>query len=462
MSSVNRPQLSLTETLFQLRDSRFLAIFLFGFCSGFPWVLHGSVLTLWMQESGLSRSMIGYVGAIATVYAVNWTWAPLVDNLKIPLLTRKLGQRRSWILLGQGLIAIIVLALSFTDPRSSLGLVSLLAFSIALVSATLDIAVDAYRITIFRAEEMDSKMPYAAAMSTVGWFAGYGFIGGAVALALGGETIGMSWSDVYKIVAVVYCFIMLLVLLTPVPEDELRETTGTPFDMEGNEAEAKPDLGGRFYNFVLEPFLEFFRRCGFKLAFSILLFLVIFRLGEAMLGRMSLVFYVELGFSTDQISFYNKFFGGLVTAGFSLLGAVINTRYGVVRGLLIAGTAMAAANLLFALLAVVGPNIGLFVITLIVDNFFQAFATVAAISFISYFTSRTHTGTQYAMMSSISNFGRTTLAAGSGAVVDFLGGQWAIFFILTTLMVIPGLCLLMWVGRLLKGYEGSDATYSKL
>lgn len=416
--------------------------------------MHGSVLTLWMQESGLSRSMIGYVGAIATVYAINWIWAPAVDNLKIPFLSSRLGQRRSWIMLGQALLALIVLTLSFADPRSSLGLVSLLAFGIALVSATLDIAIDAYRITIFRADEMDSKMPYAAAVSTVGWFAGYGFIGGALALALGGETIGLSWSDVYRIVAVFYCFIMLLVILTPAPEDESK-------DLAGKVAQKGKSIA-KFFEFVFEPFLEFFRRCGFKLAFSILLFLVVFRLGEAMLGRMSLVFYVELGFTTDQISFYNKFFGGLVTAGFSLLGAVINTRYGVVRGLLVAGIAMAAANLLFALLAVVGPNIGLFVVTLLVDNFFQAFATVAAISFISYFTSRTHTGTQYAMMSSISNFGRTTLAAGSGAVVDFLDGQWALFFILTTLMVIPGLCLLVWVGRLLKSYSGSDAHYARL
>lgn len=181
-----------------------------------------------------------------------------------------------------------------------------------------------------------------------------------------------------------------------------------------------------------------------------------------MLGRMSLVFYVELGFTTDQISFYQKFFGGLLTAGFALLGAVINTRFGVVRGLFVAGVAMAAANLLFALLAVVGPNVSLFVGALVVDNFFQAFATVASISFISYFTSRTYTGTQYAMMSSISNFGRTTLAAGSGAIVDFLNGDWAVFFILTTLMVIPGLCLLVWVGRLLKGYRGSDGNYASL
>ncbi|MFT4749359.1 MAG: PAT family beta-lactamase induction signal transducer AmpG [Pseudohongiellaceae bacterium] len=457
MSKAVAPKLSFLDSLAQLRDKRFLAIFLFGFCSGFPWVLHGSVLTLWMQQSGLSRSMIGYVGAIATVYAINWTWAPLVDRLRIPYLHERLGQRRSWIMLGQFLLAVFVLALSFADPRINLPLVSLLALGIALVSATLDISIDAYRITIFKPEEMDSKMPFAAAMSTVGWFAGYGFIGGAIALALGGETIGLSWSEVYRVVAVFYFVIMGLVLLTPVPEDE----SVVAASQESSDTDSLP-LINRIYGFILEPFVEFFRRCGFKLALSILLFLVVFRLGEAMLGRMSLVFYVELGFTTDQISFYQKFFGGLMTAGFSLLGAVINTRYGVIKGLFVAGVAMAAANLLFALLAVIGPNVGLFMVTLLVDNFFQAFSTVAAISFISYFTSRTHTGTQYAMMSSISNFGKTTLAAGSGAIVDFLNGEWAVFFVLTTLMVIPGLCLLVWVGRLLKTYTGSDENYARL
>lgn len=173
---------------------------------------------------------------------------------------------------------------------------------------------------------------------------------------------------------------------------------------------------------------------------------------------MSLVFYVEVGFTTDQISFYQKFFGGLLSAGFALLGAMINTRFGVIRGLFVAGIAMAGANLLFALIAVVGPNTNLFMLALMVDNFFQAFANVAFISFISYFTSRTYTGTQYALMASISNLGRTTLAAGSGAVIDFLNGNWALFFVLTTLMVIPGLLLLLWVGRLMRGYQEAEAS----
>jgi PAT family beta-lactamase induction signal transducer AmpG len=208
---------------------------------------------------------------------------------------------------------------------------------------------------------------------------------------------------------------------------------------------------------VVDPFAEFFRRCGFQLAFSILLFLLLFRLGEAMLGRMSLVFYVEVGFSRDEISLYQQFFGGLVTVAFSLVGAVVNTRFGVIRGLFVAGVAMAAANLLFALIAVVGANVNLLMLALFVDNFFQAFATVAFVSFISYFTSRTYTGTQYALLASISNFGRTTLAAGSGFIIDALGGDWASFFVLTTFMVVPGLALLVWVGRLLPAYGAQQS-----
>jgi PAT family beta-lactamase induction signal transducer AmpG len=459
MNGLPKTGLSFKETLASLRDVRFLAILLFGFCSGFPWVLHGSVLTLWMQESGLSRSMIGYVGAIASVYALNWLWAPLVDKFSIPILQRTLGHRRSWIVFSQLLLLILVLALSGTNPESNLGIVSLIALGIAFVSATQDISIDSYRITVFEQQEMDSKMPYAAACSTTGWWAGYGFVGGALALGLGGETVGLSWSDVYLCMAALYAVIIGLIFLTPKPvEDSVYSERHLAASEDWEKEPSKPFV----YRTLIEPFTEFFTRCGFKLAFSILLFLVVFKLGEAMLGRMSLVFYVELGFTTDQIGFYQKFFGGLVTAAFSILGAIINTRFGVIKGLFAAGVAMASANLLYALLAIVGPSVPLLVFTLIIDNFFVAFSTVASISFISYFTSRTYTGTQYAMMSSISNFGRTTLAASSGAIVDFLNGEWALFFVLTTVLVIPGLCLLVWVAKLLKTYNGSDENYSSL
>ena len=413
-------------------------------------MLTGSVLTLWLQESGFSRSTIGFIGAISTVYAINWMWAPFVDRIKLPILYRLFGQRRSWILFCQMAIALLLLAISFGDPRENLLYVTLIAVAIATFSATLDIAVDAYRITIFSRDEMDAKMPYAAAMTTSGWWAGYGFVGGALALALGGETIGLDWPVVYRYLILIYVFIFALVIAAPEPVIE-------EADLIPEAKNAERSVSAWILKYFVGPFKEFFNRCGFRLALAVLLFLLVFKLGESMLGRMSLLFYVEVGFTTDQISFYSKFFGGLVTAAFAILAAMVNTRFGVMRGLFIAGVAMAAANLLYALIAIVGPNTNLFIFTLIIDNFFVAFSTVAFVSFISYFTSRTYTGTQYALMVSISNLGRTTLAAGSGALVDFLNGDWAFFFVLTSLMVIPGLCLLVWVRRLMKSYEPQQA-----
>ncbi|MGI9251514.1 MAG: AmpG family muropeptide MFS transporter [Pseudohongiellaceae bacterium] len=457
--------LSLRETIGALQDKRYLPIFLFGFCSGFPWVLHGSVLTIWLQEAGLTRTMIGAVGIIGTMYAVNWIWAPLVDQFRLPLLYKHFGQRRSWILLCQAGIALLLIAISFGDPGTNLAYIGLIALGIATLSATQDIAIDAYRINIFRRDEFDQKMPYAAAMSTIGWYAGFGFIGGALALYLGGETVGMDWSGVYRVLVLFYVVLLLLVTLAPEPELVESETTSAA-NTELSKPKTTPttnpilttetltsSLVKFFHQRIATPFIEFFQRCGFQLAISVLLLLLLFRLGEAMLGRMSLPFYIELGFTVEQISVYQKLFGGLLTAVFSVAGAMINTRFGVIRGLFVAGIAMSGANLLFALLATVGPNTNLLMLALVVDNFFQAFATVAIVSFISYFTSRTFTGTQYALMASVSNFGRTTLASGSGAVIDFLNGNWALFFVLTTLMVIPGLCLLLWVGKLMKSHS---------
>ena len=439
-------QLSFADSIRALRDRRFLTILLFGFCSGFPYVLTGSVLTLWLQETGFSRSTIGFIGAVGTVYAINWMWAPFVDRIKLPILYRLFGQRRSWILMCQMAIAVLLFAISLGDPRENLLYVTVIAVAIAAFGATLDIAVDAYRITIFSREEMDAKMPYAAAMATSGWWAGYGFIGGALALALGGETIGLDWPTVYRYLILIYLFIFVFVITVPEPviedADLIRET----------DTKSKKSAANWMAEYFVKPFKEFFDRCGFRLAFAVLIFLLVFKLGEAMLGRMSLIFYVEVGFTTDQISFYQKFFGGLVTAAFSIVAATVNTRFGVIRGLFVAGVAMAAANLLYALIAVVGPSINLLMLTLVIDNFFVAFSTVAFVSFVSYFTSRTYTGTQYALMVSISNLGRTTLAASSGVLVDFLDGDWAFFFVLTSLMVIPGLCLLLWVGKLMKSY----------
>ena len=438
-----------------LSDRRLLVAFLIGISSGFPWVLHGSVLTLWMQAEGLSRSAIGYIGVVTTIYAFNWIWAPLIDQARIPLLHRAFGQYRAWILLCQALLILFMWLISGTDPAGNLLLVGLYALGISAVSATQDVAIDAYRVKLFAREEMDEKIPWASALAGAGWQTGFTFLGGSLALFLGGETLGFAWPDVYRLLTLFMLALMLIVVLAP-PTWE--EGQGAVAAREQSQQRAGQRQSNWLQETVIDPFAEFFQRCGLKLAIGILLFLFSFRLGEAMLGRMSLVFYVELGFSNDQIALYRNLLGGGATIAFSLIGAFINTRFGIVRGMLVGGIAMAASNLLYAAMSQTGPEPWLFVLTLIVDNFTTAFATVCAISFISYFASRTYTGTQFALMTSISNFGRTTLAAGSGAIVDGLGGNWALFFVLTALMVIPALLILLWMSKLLEGHRsGQDS-----
>lgn len=412
------------------RDKRLFVIFGLGILSGFPWVLIGSAMTAWLQESGLSRTAIGFFGSVFAVYALNFLWAPLLDNAKLPWLN-KLGRRRSWIVLLQSLIFFLVVAISFVDPSKSIILTSTLALGIAIASATQDTAIDAYRIEILSASEQD-KIPAGAAMATSGWWAGYS-LPGALALILS-DLPQFDWGRIYLILASFVAICICFVLFIKEPPQE--KATGSKDDG----AVAKPlDW---LYTTLVAPITEFFRRNGIKVATAILLFIFLFKIGEAFLGKMSIVFYKEVGFSNTQIGIYSKLIGWWAIILFSIIASFINIRFGIVKGLLISGIAMASTNLMFTVIAWVGPKEWLFATAVVVDQFTAAFATVASVSFISHLTSRLYTASQYALMASISNFGRTTLAAFSGLMVDTLGGNWGLFFIITALMVIPSLVLL--------------------
>ena len=184
-----------------------------------------------------------------------------------------------------------------------------------------------------------------------------------------------------------------------------------------------------------------------KTACTLLLFVFLFKIGEAFLGRMSITFYKEIGFSNEQIGYYSKLIGWGATVFFTLLGSLINVRFGIIKGLMIGGIAMAASNLMFALIANVGPNEHLFLATIFVDNFTTAFSTVAFVSFLTILTGEAFSATQYALLASLGNLGRTTLASFSGELVDYLN-SWPLFFILTAVMVIPSLIMLL----MLKGH----------
>lgn len=193
---------------------------------------------------------------------------------------------------------------------------------------------------------------------------------------------------------------------------------------------------------MVAPIQEFFSRNGLKLAVSLLLFIFLFKLGEAYLGRMSIVFYKELGFSNSDIATYSKLINWGVTILFSLIGSVFTIKFGIFKGLFIGGIAMSASNLLFALMAIVGPSKGLFAFTVIVDGFTSAWGSVAFVSLLSILCNKSFTASQYALMASLGTLGRTMLGSYSGVVVDWLEGNWAMFFVITSFMVIPSLLFL--------------------
>ncbi|MCW8833935.1 MAG: MFS transporter permease, partial [Colwellia sp.] len=193
---------------------------------------------------------------------------------------------------------------------------------------------------------------------------------------------------------------------------------------------------------MVAPIQEFFQRNGTRLALSILLFIFLFKLGEAYLGRMSIVFYREVGFSNSDIAYYSKMINWAVTIVFSLIGSVFTIRYGILKGLFIGGIAMASSNLLFALMALVGPDKTLFAFTVFVDGFTSAWGSVAFVALLSVLCNKSFTASQYALMASLGTFGRVMLGSYSGIMVDWLDGNWVLFFILTALMVVPSLLFL--------------------
>ena len=436
------------DTLAPYLDRRIAWVFLMGCASGFPWVLIGSAMSGWLKDAGLTRTAIGLFGSIFAVYAINFLWAPLVDRVRLPGLSR-FGQRRSWILLTQLIMLGAVCLTATVDPAQRLWLTSLIALSIAIASSTQDIAIDAFRIDHF-SQSPKQQLPAASAMAVIGWWTGYS-LPGYLAFSQA-DVIG--WANVYWLMALVLVGLIAATLIVREPH--------TDRDRLQADAEARYrshlqwQRTSRLVTWLLvtvvEPFAEFLRRNGTQTALLILLFVFLFKIGEAFLGRMSIVFYKEVGFTNAEIADYTKMLGWFATVGFTLIGSMINVRLGVVRGLLIGGSAMAASNLMFAWIAVAGPQTWLFAATIIVDNFTTAFSSVAFVSFLTALSGQAFSATQYALLASLGNLGRTTLAGASGWFVD-LTGSWVLFFIVTTLMVIPGLILLIKIRTRIDGLK---------
>jgi PAT family beta-lactamase induction signal transducer AmpG len=434
-------------------DRRMLRILLLGIMSGFPWVLIGSALSLWLKENDLSRTTIGWAGLIFGVYAINFLWAPLIDRLHLPFLSKKIGHRKSWIILMQLIIFISLLTWSLLDPTKNLWLVIAVGLGIAISSATQDITIDALRIEQIKENEKN-LLAAGAAMSVVGWWTGYK-LGGLISLIsadiLQKQGIENYWQISFLILSgiIVLCNVGLLFI----SEENSKEKVNSQ-NLADQIILDKIGFSNIFtksftwlYGTIVNPLLSFFKKNTINVALSILGFVFLFKIGEAFLGRMSIVFYKEIGFSKTDIALYSKGIGWLTTVTFTLLGGLFAVRMGLVKAMFLSGILMALTNLLFSVLAWVGNSEILFAFTVLIDDLAAAFATVAFVGFISALVDRNYTATQYALLASIGTLGRTLFASSSGVMVDWLDGNWIIFFIITALMVIPSLVFLFLIRK---------------
>ena len=438
------------QTIRVFFEVRMFKIFLLGVISGFPWVLIGSSLSLWLKEEGLSRSTIGWAGAIFAVYAINYLWAPLVDKLKIFWLTKKIGHRKSWIFLMQLFIGISLLIWSSVDPEKNLFLVILIGLLIAIFSSTQDISIDALRIEQIKSHE-SNIMAAAASMAVIGWWTGFK-IGGLLSLFISDYFEKIGFYNYWQITFIFLFFILMLLnfLLLTIEEASKKLSNKSEFNFIKN---YKISIFGNRINSILlwtfetivTPIYDFFKKNGLSIGIGLLAFLFLFKIGEAFLGRMSLIFYKEIGFTKSDIGIFSKGLGWITTVLFTLIGGILTVKIGLVRSIFIAGIFMAVTNLLFSLLFWTGKNYLIFSVAVILDDLAAAFATVAFVAFISVLVNRQYTATQYALLASIGTLGRTTLASSSGSLVDYLNGDWGLFFIITCVMVVPSLILIFFL-----------------
>jgi MFS transporter, PAT family, beta-lactamase induction signal transducer AmpG len=422
------------------RDRRMATLLALGFASGLPAPLVFTNLSIWLRDEGVSRTDIGLFALAATPYAINFLWAPLVDRLRLPYFSARFGRRRGWALFTQVLLLGAIVLLSRAQPGVDLLAVAAAVLLVTFMSATQDVVIDAYRIDVLSPEQYGA----GSAAAIWGWHLGGTLIGGAGGLYLA-QAFG--WNTAYLLLAAGVGVGMLAILLSPEPpyrppvetvEHEAR--VAALFErvawLRGGLATAATWL----YGAVVAPFVDFMKRQGWVL---ILVFIVVFKFGDALLGRMSGVFYRELGFSLTEIAEVMKIYGFIANGIGVLAGGVLVARIGLFRALFIAGLLAAATNLTYSWLAASGNDPLVFRIAVISDNFTGGLATVAFVAYLSSLCNVAYTATQYALLASAGNLGRIWLSASSGWMVDQLDGDWAVFFAMTAGIALLGLPLLL-------------------
>ncbi len=413
----------LKDFLLVYTQPKIIAVLLLGLVSGLPLALTASTLGVWLTEAGVSKAAIGLFAAVSTPYALKFLWSPLMDGTRFPLLSRLFGRRRGWMIATQiGLIISIVL-LGLADPAQNAVATALCALLVAICSASQDIVIDAYRVEILKPEQQGA----GAAAVVLGYRLGM-IVSTAGALYLATYT---SWMLTYGIMASLILIGTITVLVT-----------GEPEEGEEQPPAYRGDVVQWFRDSVIAPFTEFMTRDHWL---AVLLFVLLYKFGDAFMGVMTNPFLIDIGFLKTDIANIVKLYGIAATIIGSLIGGTLVYRLGVMKSLWIGGIAQMLTNLVFVAQARIGADTGFLALTITLENVSGGMGTAAFVAYISNLTNRRFTATQYALLSSFAAFGRTWLSTPAGLFAETLG--WAWFFVLATMLAIPGLAVLWWLTR---------------
>ena len=404
-----------------------LRMLFLGFAAGLPLLLVLGTLSFRLREAGIDRSTIGYLSWVGLAYAFKWVWAPLVDRLPIPYLTRQLGRRRSWLLLAQAMVIVGLVGMAISDPRQTLGPVVWCALLVAVGSATQDIALDAFRI---ESAEPTQQAALAASYQT-GYrlamiWAGAGVLWVA-AWVQGDNSAGYvqaAWQTAYLVMAASMAVGLFTVLISKEPvQAELPPARN-----------AKEWLQGA----LIEPFADFLKRYRWQ-AVLILSLIAVYRISDVVMGIMANPFYVDMGYTKAEVATVTKVYGVLMTLLGAFVGGVMALRWGVMRILMLGAIMSALSNVLFAWLSGHGHDVQALIMVVSADNLASGVASAAFIAYLSSLTNIQYSATQYALLSSMMLLLPKFIAGFSGDFVNAHG--YANFFNATALLGLPVLVL---------------------
>lgn len=422
------------ETMAVYLQKRVLIVLFLGFSSGLPLALSGSTLLVWMRESGVDLGTIGLFALVGTPYTLKFLWAPLVDALHVPLLSRWLGRRRGWLVFAQLLLIGAILLLALTDPARSPFYVALGALLVATASATQDIVVDAFRVESLPESEQAAGMASYVAAYRVGMLIS---TAGALFLVSGFEATGLikssAWMWGYIAMAAMVLVGMIAALAATEPEQSQR----------AEEATSGENAITRVISAAVGAFTEFLVR---KDVWAILAFVILYKFTDSFSGTMTAPFVIDLGFTRNDYAAIVKGVGLAATLIGGFAGGFLARAWSLEACLWIGGALQAISNLAFAWLAFVGHNQWALALAISVENFTGAIGTVIFVAYLSALCqSPLHTATQYALLTAFAAIGRTYLSAGAGYVAQATG--WPMFFVLSVLVAVPSLILLAWLQR---------------